>query len=98
MTLHADFELLSGWEARGIDNVCPDLGRLGIALLREPHVLAARTVAPLAIDAFRQCTGKDRLFTAAVRRRCRISVMAEQALGGYSAPEAGMRRPVVPRN
>src|SRR2546426_2389357 len=60
---------------------------------------AARSMAPLAVDALRDFSGKCRIASSAIGilRECRVCVMAEEAFLGNLATKVRLIRPVVAR-
>src|SRR5579862_2545570 len=94
MALHAQIHLQVRAEPRGVHDARPNVFRLRA---RGPHhlkMIAARTVASLAIDALRQFAGEDGIAARSVMSggNLRDRVVAAHALVGNEAAGLGMRQ------
>src|SRR5262249_1814967 len=81
MALHADFHPEFGTQARGIYDARADIFGGAAASLDDANVLAAGTVASLAVDPFGEVAAEDGIGAGGVvvRRNLRNPVMAEHA-------------------
>src|SRR6185295_19123626 len=99
MALHAQLHLTVRAQLRGID----DVARLGLAIrfaaLDRLEVSLPRSVAWLAVNAFRHASFEHRLRTGGIINRAssRISVVAKHALVCDPAPKIQMVGAVVTR-
>src|SRR3546814_539745 len=95
MALHAPFELRFHRQLRRVQNRFPN--RSDVAAFRRFNMVAARAVASLAVNAFRDAPRETRFTADPVGSRCdfRIPAMTEYALVHDLAPEAGVVGVVV---
>ncbi len=98
MALHADFELAVGSHARRVENGLPDLRRRSLPL-RRFHVPASRTVAALAIDAFRKLRGIEwvRIRPVVSRIERWVAVVAKETVVADFAAKVEMIGAIVAR-
>src|SRR5262249_29799018 len=92
MALHADFHASCGTQAGGIDDACTNIFGGVAASLDDANVLAAGTVASLAIDTFGEVAGEDGIAAGGVvvRWNLRNPVMAKHAFVRDEAAGSGM--------
>jgi hypothetical protein len=92
VALQANFRTEFGIQASGIHDAAANLFHFGAAAPGGSHMIASRSVAPLAVDAFGQVARENRV--AARRfvpcRNSRNSVMAKDTLVRYEAASPRM--------